>query len=449
MVFWITVQCLCFALCLWLMAIHWFRYQSRPTVTTIKSTAYPISDIPFPAVTVCNSNLVYKKNIDVYVDILKNKGVNETLIEKYFNQLNYLIQLDTSNGNDNLSDFAEVQQIFNDLNISTSKMMRHLAHPCNEMVTYCTWAGVKYNCSDLFKTVKSGLGFCCSFNYHNALTNTNEPLPEFNKPVVANGAGMTHGLGILVNIDADQYVSSVLPFDAVFILVHPNWDYADLSAFSIAVQPGDFALMQLTPTVYTSESVLKSVSVDRRNCWFGYEGDLQSSHDYSFSNCVTECKAKAIYSLCKCIPYYFPSLGKREQCTLQHAECLKNNENTPVANITACNCLPECEDVLYDGYLNAVKGSLNGTAAYAQIYYDHSWCVEYNQSLNLTWDVLLASLGGIFGLCLGGSLISLVEVVFYIFKSIILTIVQCKKVVPQNQFKQKNINTRITTVAHY
>lgn len=44
-----------------------------------------------------------------------------------------------------------------------------------------------------------------------------------------------------------------------------------MSAFSIAVQSGDYSLMQISPTVYTSESVLKSVAVDRRNCWFGNE----------------------------------------------------------------------------------------------------------------------------------------------------------------------------------
>lgn len=31
----------------------------------------------------------------------------------------------------------------------------------------------------------------------------------------------------------------------------------------------------------------------------------------------------------------------------------------------------------------------------------------------MTWDGLLASFGGIFGLCLGGSVLSLVEIVYY------------------------------------
>lgn len=55
-------------------------------------------------------------------------------------------------------------------------------------------------------------------------------------------------------------------------------------------------------------------------------------------------------------------------------------------------------------------------------------------------------------MCLGGSLISLVEIVFYIMKSIILTILQSKQVAPKkSEFNKKKIvnHTRITTVAHY
>lgn len=97
---------------------------------------------------------------------------------------------------------------------------------------------------------------------------------------------------MLVILEPDQYMSPVFPFYAAFVsmicrntgiyfesicniqsqvLVHPNWDYPDMSAFSIALQSGDFSLMQLSPTVYTSEPVLKTVAVNRRNCWFGHE----------------------------------------------------------------------------------------------------------------------------------------------------------------------------------
>lgn len=43
-----------------LMYIVWRRNDSTPFITTIESTSYPIWNVPFPAVTVCNINKVYR-----------------------------------------------------------------------------------------------------------------------------------------------------------------------------------------------------------------------------------------------------------------------------------------------------------------------------------------------------------------------------------------------------
>lgn len=54
----------------------------------------------------------------------------------------------------------------------------------------------------------------------------------------------------------------------------------------------------------------------------------------------------------------------------------------------------------------------NNTAA-IRVYFKEVSCVKYRRDVILTWDGLFASFGGIFGLCLGGSLISLIEFVYY------------------------------------
>lgn len=40
-------------------------------------------------------------------------------------------------------------------------------------------------------------------------------------------------------------------------------------------------------------------------------------------------------------------------------------------------------------------------------------CVKYSRTPSVYWDSFLAAFGGILGLCLGGSLLSLAEVVYY------------------------------------
>lgn len=40
-------------------------------------------------------------------------------------------------------------------------------------------------------------------------------------------------------------------------------------------------------------------------------------------------------------------------------------------------------------------------------------CIKYSRTPSVYWDSFLAAFGGILGLCLGGSLLSLVELVYY------------------------------------
>lgn len=40
-------------------------------------------------------------------------------------------------------------------------------------------------------------------------------------------------------------------------------------------------------------------------------------------------------------------------------------------------------------------------------------CIKYSRTPSVYWDSFLAAFGGIFGLCLGGSLLSLVEVIYF------------------------------------
>lgn len=63
----------------------------------------------------------------------------------------------------------------------------------------------------------------------------------------------------------------------------------------------------------------------------------------------------------------------------------------------------------------------NLTSVHVQ-YQDMS-CIKYSRTPSVYWDSFLAAFGGILGLCLGGSLLSLAEVVYYAtFKFICLFI---------------------------
>lgn len=48
------------------------------------------------------------------------------------------------------------------------------------------------------------------------------------------------------------------------------------------------------------------------------------------------------------------------------------------------------------------------------VYFNSIACTKRTRNVIVTWDMLLASIGGIFGLCLGGSVLSLIELVYHV-----------------------------------
>lgn len=56
------------------------------------------------------------------------------------------------------------------------------------------------------------------------------------------------------------------------------------------------------------------------------------------------------------------------------------------------------------------------------VYFKDLTCIRYRRDVYMTWDGLFASFGGIFGLCLGGSVLSLVEMAYFFTIRLSLTI---------------------------
>jgi hypothetical protein len=53
---------------------------------------------------------------------------------------------------------------------------------------------------------------------------------------------------------------------------------------------------------------------------------MRSFQNYTRSSCLLECRAKAIYDICKCLPYYYPNFGivwkKNATCDEVGLQCL-------------------------------------------------------------------------------------------------------------------------------
>ena len=86
---------------------------------------------------------------------------------------------------------------------------------------------------------------------------------------------------------------------------------------------------------FSSSDSVKEMDIERRNCILRDEAEdvlldneieLDVYKTYSRRSCLMECRAREMYDVCKCLPYYFPNFSrfwdKNTTCDLDGLLCL-------------------------------------------------------------------------------------------------------------------------------
>ena len=184
---------------------------------------------------------------------------------------------------------------------------------------------------------------------------------------------------------------------------------------------------------------------------------LQQGFDYTQIECIYQCFQKFVFEECNCSLSYFPNLSNHRICLvndIKDLECIF--KLLPViftTNFIMSNCFPLCPlecksrkymtsityteypirsfEKDYMAYPNVRRiysnktfsTSLGSNLVSLLIYYDSLSYTSITESPNLDFVTLLSNIGGIAGLFLGISLLSIVEIietilemVYYLFK---------------------------------
>ncbi|KYQ53388.1 Sodium channel protein Nach [Trachymyrmex zeteki] len=387
-VLWFMVCILSIVFCVILMLRLWANYSNNPIVTTIY-TSNPILNVSFPAVTICNNNKVYRPHADLMAKNLYMDGFTTNDSDKFFSSLIKLIRPEKIS-----MDNATARKFLDRLDMTVETLMEQLMQPCSALLLRCIWIGKVYDCSKIFKTVKSREGFCCAFNFHYDLNvghmsndfnttdfnNTSEDdLPGVHTILNAPGSSQDVGLAVALNIEPDMYKATSRPYIGASVII-----------------PGKIR--------------------------------------YSYQSCISECTAEHVNYFCGCLPFYYPQTHKEMRtCYLPDLNCLLNIRKS-VANYVnkehCKKCLPECSDMLYTINPEHVKmedvgfesdlmhGFDKNNVSFVYVFFGDESYVEYRKESIISWDSLLASFGGIFGLCLGGSVLSVIELAYLLARQL-------------------------------
>ncbi|XP_012054823.1 PREDICTED: pickpocket protein 28-like [Atta cephalotes] len=438
-VLWFMVCILSIVFCVILMLRLWANYSNNPIVTTIY-TSNPIWDVSFPAVTICNNNKVYRPHADLMAKNLYMDGFTTNDSDKFFSSLVKLVRPDKISIDNTIA-----RQFLDRLDITVETLMEQLMQPCSALLLRCVWIGKIYDCSKIFKTIKSKEGFCCAFNYHynlnghisndfntNDFNNTSDDLPGVHTILKAPGSGRDVGLAVALNIEPDMYKATSRPFVGASVIIHDPIDFPDIGAHITTVPIGHVMAISITGTSIRGMESLRTIPLEKRLCYF--DDEMPGEIRYSHQSCISDCIAKHIHHMCDCLPFYYPEAHKgMKTCYLSDINCLLSiRKSIPHhANTETCKkCLPQCTDMLYTINPEYVKmenvgfdsdlihGFNINNMSFVYVFFGDVSYVEYRKESTISWDSLLASFGGIFGLCLGGSVLSVIELVYLLARQL-------------------------------
>ena len=272
-------------------------------------------------------------------------------------------------------DFETFRKIF--------KLLGYVSQPCFDIpdlqnVKYllkrCEILGKEVNCSSIFRTVITDYGICCGANVQNILreskyttlvnemdkTNTVEQQKLHPKVGKNNGLRLTIDKSI-GNVDFGTVYED---YDAFQLYVGSSMEFPMMQMKSKVLSPGREHFVQLSSYIISADDDIKSISPEKRECFFPDERHLTLYKTYSFINCDMECKILQVESELGCVPWFLPKGIKTMFLIFQLTNCIvfKGDESSICDPWTAfmfqkqmekvevtesCNCAPDCSSITY------------------------------------------------------------------------------------------------------
>jgi acid-sensing ion channel, other len=142
----------------------WQKWDESPILMSLDTNNYQLSNVPFPAVTICNVNKVSKSRLLSILSEERAKFGNmsyDTSVEI----LRYLTKLDRAilKGDD----LKRLDAFLRSQSISTEELVNILqrtAPSCRELVIDCAFQGLPKPCMEFFSARPTDDGYCCTFN---------------------------------------------------------------------------------------------------------------------------------------------------------------------------------------------------------------------------------------------------------------------------------------------
>ncbi|XP_054267290.1 pickpocket protein 28-like [Macrosteles quadrilineatus] len=455
--FWLVLFLLSIAGSAYMIRKVWQKWQDSPVIVSFSESWTPVWQIPFPAVTICSEAKSKNKVYNITEAIYKN--MTDPDEQKILDAVSLVCDNHVNWNSPNM--FIDENGINHITRVSPS---------LDDVLFLCRWKlGAPVNCAELFVPVMTEEGQCFSFNILHNLDSYRENLIQYRDlpvdqklekywnlgdgydirapldvyPKRALGAGAKSGLFIVLRTytwDLDYYCRG--PVQGYKIKLHNPAEIPQIGESYFRVPLDSEIVLSVKANMMTTSESLLNYSPNKRQCFFPFERYLKYFKVYTQNNCQLECLTNYTLHQCNCVKFYMPRSANTQICGAGQKNCTINAlDSLNIQQITEamheldfegkCNCLPSCTSILYDAETSqapfdykAVFGAYKENEtdpeivgvrlSRVSIYFKESQFITSRRRELIGYADFLSQCGGLLGLFSGFSIMSLVEIIYYV-----------------------------------
>lgn len=223
------------------------------------------------------------------------------------------------------------------------------------------------------------------------------------------------------------------------IIFHSPDEYPNSKMHSNVISFDSLTDIILSPSIHKIDDRIKSLSVDTRQCYLEDERQLKYYKIYNKHNCEQECLLNMTLSLVNCSIHILPIIPDYKMCNLSDPKINLKELRSMTAN-DSCNCLPNCDVIIYNVEINQLKSNIseynnildrilrasfgindsltNDKINEISIFYRQSKFIVTKKTAKIWWTDFIADCGGLLGLFMGVSILSIVEIFYFLVNSL-------------------------------
>nr|XP_014285382.2 pickpocket protein 28-like [Halyomorpha halys] len=251
----------------------------------------------------------------------------------------------------------------------------------------------------------------------------------------------------------DRQIIAKRPKRTIDVYVHNPAEMPSPTHALLYLEENRDTTVSVSPKLYITDESLKKWTTKERGCYFQNERFLKFFLIYTQHNCEMECKANLTLSICQCAPFYFPRKLNTSVCGSAKRQCIEKS----IANsgeASSCDCLPSCSELQYEIRVNKAPRNLsldlthhsNETFTVLKVVFQGNYFIGIKRTVMFGFSDFVANVGGILGLFLGFSILSLLEIIYFVFFRPCTNLRQRKRIKPlPNNMRKLNYGSLVVS----